>query len=171
MSRPVPPRAETPMALVRATTLLTLMAAPMATEIPARTPAAIPAESPTVSPGGGLHLIRSDLQFILEQIFISERHAAGEDLLSLLPNSRVPFGLRTVDGSFNNLVQGQSGFGATDDEDGWKKSMDVDLMGVVRATWAAYPHLVASKGSVLTISRSPASAPPARSPMARSRRP
>ncbi|WPC06764.1 peroxidase family protein [Pseudomonas benzenivorans] len=79
------------------------------------TPAAIPAESPTVSPGGGLHLIRSDLQFILEQIFISERHAAGEDLLSLLPNSRVPFGLRTVDGSFNNLVQGQSGFGATDE--------------------------------------------------------
>ncbi|UTW07475.1 peroxidase family protein [Pseudomonas benzenivorans] len=79
------------------------------------TPALLPAESATVSPGGGLHLIRSDLQFMLEQIFISERHAAGEDLLSLLPNSRVPFGMRTVDGSLNNLVQGQSGFGATDE--------------------------------------------------------
>ncbi|WP_439858876.1 peroxidase family protein [Pseudomonas sp. MBLB4136] len=79
------------------------------------TPAVLPTESATVSPGGGLHLIRSDLQFMLEQIFISERHAAGEDLLSLLPNSRVPFGMRTVDGSFNNLVQGQTGFGATDE--------------------------------------------------------
>ena len=43
-------------------------------------------------------------QFILDQIVIAERHAAGEDLLALLPNSRVAFGLRTVDGSFNNLV-------------------------------------------------------------------
>lgn len=52
----------------------------------------------------------------------------------------------------DGLVNNPSGFGSTDDEDGWKKSMDVDLMGVVRATWAAYPHLVASQGAVLTIS-------------------
>ena len=45
-----------------------------------------------------VQLIRSDLEFILEQILIAERHAAGEDLFSLLPNSQVPFGLRTVDG-------------------------------------------------------------------------
>jgi NAD(P)-dependent dehydrogenase (short-subunit alcohol dehydrogenase family) len=55
-------------------------------------------------------------------------------------------------GGIDGLVNNPSGFGSTDDEDGWKKSMDVDLMGVVRTTWAAYPHLVASKGSVLTIS-------------------
>ena len=30
------------------------------------------------------------------------------------PNSRLPFGLRTVDGSFNNLVQDQTHFGASD---------------------------------------------------------
>ena len=36
---------------------------------------------------------------------IAERNAAGEDLLDILPNSRVAFGLRTVDGSFNNLVR------------------------------------------------------------------
>ena len=48
--------------------------------------------------------IKSDLEFILDQIIIAERHAAGEDLLSMLPNVQVPFGLRTVDGSFNNLV-------------------------------------------------------------------
>src|SRR5262245_4030390 len=58
--------------------------------------------------------IRSDLEFILQQILISEAHAAGADLLSLLPNGQVPFGLRTVDGSFNNLVPGQSDFGAAD---------------------------------------------------------
>lgn len=58
----------------------------------------------------------------------------------------------TALGGIDGLVNNPSGFGATDDEDGWKKSMDVDLMGVVRATWAAYPHLVASQGAILTIS-------------------
>ena len=59
-------------------------------------------------------LIKSDLEFILQQILIAEAHAAGADLESLLPNSFVPFGLRTVDGSFNNVVTGQSEFGAAD---------------------------------------------------------
>src|SRR5215510_4045550 len=59
-------------------------------------------------------LIRSDLEFILQQIIIAEKHAAGADLLSLLPNSLVPFGLRTVDGSFNHLLPGQENLGAAD---------------------------------------------------------
>ena len=71
-----------------------------------------PAETLVESPG--VRYIRSDLQFILEQILISERHAAGEDLMDILPNSRVPLGLRTVDGSYNNLVNGQTDFGAAD---------------------------------------------------------
>ena len=50
------------------------------------------------------------------------------------------------------LVNNPSGFGSTDDEDGWKKGIDVDLMGVVRATWAAAPHLEKTGGSVLNIS-------------------
>lgn len=51
------------------------------------------------------------------------------------------------------LVNNPSGFGSTDDEDGWKKGIDVDLMGVVRATWAARPHLeAAGGGAVLNIS-------------------
>jgi Ca2+-binding RTX toxin-like protein len=65
-----------------------------------------------VSPG--IHFIGSDLQFILAQIKISERHAAGEDLLNLVDNPRMAQGLRTVDGSFNNLVQSQTEFGASD---------------------------------------------------------
>ena len=59
-------------------------------------------------------LIRSDLEFILQQIQIAEAHAAGEDLTTLLPNVQVPFGLRTVDGTFNHLVLGQSEFGSAD---------------------------------------------------------
>src|SRR5262245_21239739 len=58
--------------------------------------------------------IRSDLEFILQQIIIAERNADGEQLIDILPNVQVPFGLRTVDGSFNNLVTGQSEFGAAD---------------------------------------------------------
>src|SRR5215475_9657259 len=64
--------------------------------------------------------IRSDLQFILDQIMIAERNAAGESLLDILPNVQVPWGLRTVDGSFNNLVFNenlgidQTQFGAAD---------------------------------------------------------
>ncbi|MDH4871591.1 peroxidase family protein, partial [Pseudomonas sp. BN515] len=78
------------------------------------TPAVIPVESPTEPINGGVHLIRGDLQFILDQIKIAERHAAGESLLDILPNTRGAFGLRTVDGRFNNLVPGQEDFGAAD---------------------------------------------------------
>ncbi|HEU0061074.1 MAG TPA: peroxidase family protein, partial [Hyphomicrobiaceae bacterium] len=59
-------------------------------------------------------LIQSDLEFILQQILISEAHASGEELNDLLPNVFVPWGLRTVDGSYNNLVPGQQFFGAAD---------------------------------------------------------
>src|SRR5437867_4144283 len=57
--------------------------------------------------------IKSDLEFILQQIFFAERNAAGESLASMLPNPEVPWGLRTVDGSFNNIsAAGNSAFGA-----------------------------------------------------------
>ncbi|EJM57624.1 heme peroxidase family protein,putative calcium-binding protein, partial [Pseudomonas sp. GM49] len=74
--------------------------------------APLPVETPVASTG--VHYVRADLQFILDQILISERNAAGEDLLSMLPSARLPLGLRTVDGSFNNLVAGQNEFGAAD---------------------------------------------------------
>ncbi len=57
-----------------------------------------------------VQLIRSDLEFILQQIIIAERDAAGEDLFSLLPNSHVPFGLRTVDGQFQQRSPGPGEF-------------------------------------------------------------
>src|SRR5262245_5851807 len=58
--------------------------------------------------------IRSDLEFILRQIVISERDAAGEELRDILPNVVVPWGLRTVDGTENNIYLNQSEFGAAD---------------------------------------------------------
>ena len=78
-------------------------------------PAPVVLPEPTVA-SAGVRYLPSDLQFILDQIIIAERNAAGEDLLDILPNSRVAFGLRTVDGSFNNLVQGQEQFGAADQD-------------------------------------------------------
>ncbi|MCS4095543.1 peroxidase family protein [Rhizobium sp. BK176] len=59
-----------------------------------------------------VQFIRSDLDFILQQIIIAERNANGESLTDILPNAEVPLGLRTVDGSFNNLVHPE--FGAAD---------------------------------------------------------
>ncbi len=56
--------------------------------------------------------IKSDLEFILEQIFIAERNASGASLADLLQNVEVPFGLRTVSGIDNNLANPQ--FGAAD---------------------------------------------------------
>ena len=57
----------------------------------------------------------ADLEFILDQILIAERDAAGENLIDILPNVQVPLGLRTVSGEFNNLVTSQDQFGSADD--------------------------------------------------------
>jgi hypothetical protein len=66
------------------------------------------------SPSGDLAFDREDMNFILAQIKVAERHAAGEELSDILPNLHFPGGLRTVDGAFNNLLPGQENFGAAD---------------------------------------------------------
>lgn len=63
---------------------------------------------------GGLTIVKSDLQFILDQIKIAETHADGVPLSSLIPNNILPWGLRTVDGTLNNLIPNQTDFGAAD---------------------------------------------------------
>jgi Ca2+-binding RTX toxin-like protein len=69
------------------------------------------------------HVNVEDLMFILRQIKISEAHSGGLSLTQAIQNeyggtvadaNLVPFGLRTVDGSLNNLAPGQEGFGAAD---------------------------------------------------------
>ncbi len=52
-------------------------------------------------------------------------------------------------GSLNVLVNNPSGFGRTDDEDGWQKSIDVDLMASIRGSWHAVPHIAAAGGGAI----------------------
>ncbi|WP_244640501.1 peroxidase family protein [Aureimonas glaciei] len=63
--------------------------------------------------------IKSDLDFILDQIKISEAHAAGQPLYGpggLIPAYNIAWGLRTVDGSYNHLLPGQEQWGAADNQ-------------------------------------------------------
>lgn len=55
-------------------------------------------------------------------------------------------------GGLDGLVNNPSGFGSSDDEEGWAKGLDVDVMGVVRCTWAAKTELQKSKGAIVNIS-------------------
>src|SRR5262249_52536421 len=70
--------------------------------------------------GQGFVINADDLRFIYEQILVAQEHAAGGSLLGGGPNQvsdpQLPRGLRTVDGSFNNLVPvpDQHMFGAAD---------------------------------------------------------
>ena len=57
-----------------------------------------------------VNYIKSDLDFILEQIKIAEAHAAGQPLYGadgLVPAYNLSLGLRTVDGTYNHLLPGQ----------------------------------------------------------------
>jgi Ca2+-binding RTX toxin-like protein len=79
----------------------------------------------TAPVGQGFTVTASDLAFILKQIKIAERHSAtftpanpcgtlvgrGPDQI---PDALTSYGLRTVDGSCNNLVPGREKFGAAD---------------------------------------------------------
>ncbi len=65
----------------------------------------------------------ADLAFILRQIKIAEAHSGGTSLTQAIQNeyglsasdaNLVPFGLRTVDGTLNNLAPGKENFGAAD---------------------------------------------------------
>jgi Ca2+-binding RTX toxin-like protein len=58
----------------------------------------------------------ADLNKILEQIKIAEAHAAGGDLLTIIGQDAalLPMGLRTVDGTYNQLI-GNTNAGAADE--------------------------------------------------------
>src|SRR3954466_13171563 len=66
----------------------------------------------------GFFINAEDLRFIYDQILVAQDHAAGGTLLGPGPHQvsdpQLPRGLRTVDGSFNNLVPGQNAFGSAD---------------------------------------------------------
>ena len=86
-------------------------------DAPPPTPADAAEASITVE-SDGVHFVKSDLDFILAQIRIAEAHAAGSRSPLAGAERARGCGLRTVDGSFNNLVTfggaDQSEFGAAD---------------------------------------------------------
>ena len=77
--------------------------------------------------------IRSDLDFILAQIKVAEKHAAytanpldpnaaplygvgAAGQAGSVPSYNLSVGLRTVDGTYNNLLPGQEKWGAADQQ-------------------------------------------------------
>jgi 3-oxoacyl-[acyl-carrier protein] reductase len=52
-------------------------------------------------------------------------------------------------GGIDILVNNASGFGGGDDEAGWAKGIDIDVMATVRASNAAIPHIERSGGGVI----------------------
>ncbi len=83
------------------------------------------ARAATAPPGQGFTVTPDDLRFILRQIKIAEHHAATltpEDPCGTLvgpgpdqiPDRLTSYGLRTVDGSCNNLFPGRETFAAAD---------------------------------------------------------
>ena len=89
-------------------------------------PPALLASAEAATVGQGFTVSPSDLAFILKQIKISEAHVANTTSATgpcgallgsgpnQLPSPLLSFGLRTVDGSCNNLVPGQETNGAAD---------------------------------------------------------
>jgi Ca2+-binding RTX toxin-like protein len=84
-----------------------------------------PATGATGTVGSGFTVTAGDLSFILKQIKVSERHAATltpdnpcgtlvGSAPNQIPDRLTPFGLRTVDGSCNNLFPGREKFAAAD---------------------------------------------------------
>ncbi len=56
-------------------------------------------------------------------------------------------------GGIDILVNNASGFGVSDDESGWLKGLDIDVMATVRASHAAIPFIEkAGGGAILNIS-------------------
>jgi 3-oxoacyl-[acyl-carrier protein] reductase len=85
--------------------------------------------------------------------------ANPEELTAFLNESRESLG------SVDILINNTSGFGMTDDEAGWKVSIDVDLMATVRATQQVIPWMEESGGGsiiyVSSISGLESGSPPA----------
>jgi 3-oxoacyl-[acyl-carrier protein] reductase len=82
-----------------------------------------------------------------------QAHAAACDVSDAGALEKFLNGARTALGSVDILVNNTSGFGMTDDEAGWKVSVDVDLMATVRATQQVIPWMSdAGGGSIVHIS-------------------
>src|SRR4051812_31452801 len=83
------------------------------------------AQAAVAPPGQGFTVTPGDLKFILKQIKIAEHHAATQTPTNMcgtqvgsgpnqIPDRLTSYGLRTVDGSCNNLIPGREKFATAD---------------------------------------------------------
>ena len=80
-------------------------------------------------------------------------HAATCDVADAEALKAFLSGANDALGGVDVLVNNPSGFGITDDEEGWAASINVDLMATVRATWQVVPWMEArGGGSIIHIS-------------------
>ncbi len=128
MSRNAPPTKTRPTSRIRRRRRLTAVVATLAvatTTVLQAVIATTPATAEAAPVGQGFTVTTSDLAFILKQIKIAERHTrtltAAEPCSTMIgtgvnqiPSPLVSKGLRTVDGSCNNLQPGQETFGSAD---------------------------------------------------------
>jgi 3-oxoacyl-[acyl-carrier protein] reductase len=67
-------------------------------------------------------------------------------------------------GGLDVLVNNASGLGTGDDEKSWEVSIDVDVLATVRASRAALPSLLKSKGNIINIASGSGLRPSVRTP-------
>ena len=91
------------------------------------TTTAVGANAAPTPVGAGFTVTTADLAFILKQIKIAEYHVANTTSATgpcgalvgngpnQIPNALTSYGLRTVDGSCNNLIKGRETYGAADE--------------------------------------------------------
>jgi len=108
-------------ARVRLHSLVWALAACLSVSIGGPVPSARAQEAAPAPSSAATHLAyeREDLEFILDQIQIAEEHVRRgggcETLRELIPSALLPWGLRTVDGSCNNLLPNLEQLGAADE--------------------------------------------------------
>lgn len=76
-------------------------------------------------------------------------HAASCDLSKLDQIEAYIAEAARVLGGIDVLVNNATGYGPTDDEASWEANLQVDLMGLVRASRFSLPHLKASKAAAI----------------------
>lgn len=73
-------------------------------------------------------------------------HARACDVRDAASLAEFLDGAHEAFGEVHALVNNASGFGVSDDEDGWRTAFDVDVMASVRATWRVAPWIEAAGG-------------------------
>ena len=91
-----------------------------------------------------LEATRAELAALGVKVFAASCDVGnGEALVKFLDDAHAVLGRVDV------LVNNPSGFGVTDNEDGWAASLAVDVMAPVRATWKVVPWMDAQGGGAV----------------------